>query len=338
MQNYYQLLNIDISADTQTIKQAYRKLCKIHHPDLNPYKKEAEELFKQIQRAYEVLSDPNKREAYKQQLQKEARKKQAQQDFVRRKQAQKYAQEKYEAFLRDLARKKQAEAQKQREAYERELQKQAEIRRQEKIKQQIELEKLKKQELKEQEEKRLAQQKKQEILFRQQEQLKRQRIKEKLEENAWTQAIIRNTIEDYQYFMLHFPNGKYLQEAQVRLHQLYQEEDYFKLTKQEEDFDIIYEMCEEGHLYENTLETCPYCEEESEFTELEYYALRFWEENPEDEIEISVETPNHKGKEEETSESPQKQNVSSFPCGFRFMLLWFFLLFLMLLLKSFWDS
>lgn len=339
MQNFFHLLNINIDADSQQIKQAYRKLCKIYHPDVNPDKKDTEEVFKKIQIAYEVLSNPEKRRIYKQNLEKEYKRKQSQQDFIRRKKAQKVAQEKYDAFLRDLARKKQAETQKQQEAYEKELQRQAELRKQEKIKQQIKLEKLKKQELKERKAKRLENKKKQEILFRQQAELKKQRLKEKLEENAWTHTIIKNTIEDYQYFMLNFPNGKYLQEAQIRLHQLYQEEDYFNLREKEEKIDIIYEICEEGHLYESTFETCPYCEEEHEFTNLDMYTLRFWEDNQAYEVEEVIEENIGKDtKNNKRQKADKKNSNSSFSGGFRFMLFWFFLVFILLLLKSFWDS
>ncbi|WP_028661136.1 molecular chaperone DnaJ [Nocardioides insulae] len=59
----YELLGIDRDADDATIKKAYRKLARQYHPDVNPGP-EAEEKFKEISHAYEVLSDPQKRAAY----------------------------------------------------------------------------------------------------------------------------------------------------------------------------------------------------------------------------------------------------------------------------------
>ncbi len=62
--DYYDVLGVDRQADDATIKKAYRKLAMKYHPDRNPDNKEAEEKFKEIGEAYEVLSDPDKRAAY----------------------------------------------------------------------------------------------------------------------------------------------------------------------------------------------------------------------------------------------------------------------------------
>ncbi|MDR2341462.1 MAG: molecular chaperone DnaJ [Campylobacteraceae bacterium] len=61
---YYEILEIDKNADNETVKKAYRKLALKYHPDRNQGDKEAEEKFKQINEAYQVLSDANKREIY----------------------------------------------------------------------------------------------------------------------------------------------------------------------------------------------------------------------------------------------------------------------------------
>jgi curved DNA-binding protein len=63
-QNYYALLSIDRTASLTTIKQAYRKLARQLHPDLNPDDEVAAEQFKVLNEAYEVLSDTTKRRQY----------------------------------------------------------------------------------------------------------------------------------------------------------------------------------------------------------------------------------------------------------------------------------
>lgn len=63
-QDYYEMLGVSKDASLQDIKKAYRKLAVKYHPDKNPGNKEAEEKFKQISDAYQVLSDEEKRAAY----------------------------------------------------------------------------------------------------------------------------------------------------------------------------------------------------------------------------------------------------------------------------------
>src|ERR1700729_3221728 len=65
-QNYYDLRGVARKAPVKDIRAAYRKLARKYHPDLNPGDKSAEEKFKQIQEAYEVLSDTKKRQMYDQ--------------------------------------------------------------------------------------------------------------------------------------------------------------------------------------------------------------------------------------------------------------------------------
>lgn len=62
--DYYKTLQIKKEASADDIKKAYRRLAKTSHPDLNPESKEAEEQFKEIAEAYQVLSDPDKRAQY----------------------------------------------------------------------------------------------------------------------------------------------------------------------------------------------------------------------------------------------------------------------------------
>ena len=64
MADYYDILGVTRSADEKEIRQAYRRLARQHHPDVNPGDEEAAERFKTINAAYEVLSDADKREKY----------------------------------------------------------------------------------------------------------------------------------------------------------------------------------------------------------------------------------------------------------------------------------
>src|SRR5262245_20933840 len=59
--NYYEILGVELFADTDSVKSAFRKLARQHHPDLNANNRQAEEKFKEINEAYEILSDPAKR-------------------------------------------------------------------------------------------------------------------------------------------------------------------------------------------------------------------------------------------------------------------------------------
>src|SRR5262245_22043614 len=62
--DYYSTLGVAKTATEKEIKQAYRKLARKHHPDVNPGDKSAEAKFKEINEAYEVLGDPAQRKKY----------------------------------------------------------------------------------------------------------------------------------------------------------------------------------------------------------------------------------------------------------------------------------
>jgi molecular chaperone DnaJ len=64
--DYYETLNVPRGADADEVRKSYRKLARKYHPDLNPGDKAAEERFKMVQEAYDVLSDQKKRQMYDQ--------------------------------------------------------------------------------------------------------------------------------------------------------------------------------------------------------------------------------------------------------------------------------
>src|SRR5499426_4517740 len=64
--DYYETLGVGRNAKEDEIKKTYRKLARKYHPDLNPNNKQAEEKFKEVQEAYEVLGDSEKRQKYDQ--------------------------------------------------------------------------------------------------------------------------------------------------------------------------------------------------------------------------------------------------------------------------------
>src|ERR1700738_2519634 len=64
--DYYETLGVARTADAEEIRKAYRKLARKYHPDLNPGDKSAEDRFKNVQEAYDILSDTKKRQMYDQ--------------------------------------------------------------------------------------------------------------------------------------------------------------------------------------------------------------------------------------------------------------------------------
>src|SRR5260370_2513191 len=64
--DYYETLGVPRNAFADDIRKSYRKLARKHHPDLNPGDKSSEDRFKNVQEAYDVLSDPKKRQMYDQ--------------------------------------------------------------------------------------------------------------------------------------------------------------------------------------------------------------------------------------------------------------------------------
>src|SRR5579871_2181440 len=64
--DYYKTLGVERGADAEEIRKAYRKLARKYHPDLNPGDKSAEERFKKVQEAYDILNDPKKKQMYDQ--------------------------------------------------------------------------------------------------------------------------------------------------------------------------------------------------------------------------------------------------------------------------------
>jgi len=66
VKDYYKVLGIERDADADAVKKAFRRLARQHHPDVNKGDKQAEERFKELNNAYETLSDPAKRKLYDQ--------------------------------------------------------------------------------------------------------------------------------------------------------------------------------------------------------------------------------------------------------------------------------
>ncbi|MEZ4870934.1 MAG: DnaJ domain-containing protein [Bdellovibrionales bacterium] len=64
MKDYYKILGVDRSANADEIKKAYRKLAVKYHPDKNPGNQNAEEKFKEVTEAYQILSDPEKKRMF----------------------------------------------------------------------------------------------------------------------------------------------------------------------------------------------------------------------------------------------------------------------------------
>lgn len=62
--NYYEVLGVSREASDEDIKKAYRKLAFEHHPDRNPHKKDADERIREINVAYEIIGDPERRRSY----------------------------------------------------------------------------------------------------------------------------------------------------------------------------------------------------------------------------------------------------------------------------------
>ncbi|NJN75760.1 MAG: J domain-containing protein [Synechococcaceae cyanobacterium RL_1_2] len=73
LKNYYEILAVPRDASPEMVKRAFRQLARRYHPDVNPGDRLAEEKFKDLNEAYEILSDPNKREQYNQYTRSQSR-------------------------------------------------------------------------------------------------------------------------------------------------------------------------------------------------------------------------------------------------------------------------
>ena len=62
--DYYKILEVDSNATAEQIKKSYRRLAMTYHPDRNPGNKAAEDMFKEVNEAYDVLSNPEKRKKF----------------------------------------------------------------------------------------------------------------------------------------------------------------------------------------------------------------------------------------------------------------------------------
>lgn len=74
--NYYEILGVSTEANENEIKSKYRKLAMKYHPDRNPDDKKAEEMFKKVSEAYEILGDKEKRKEYDKKISKTGEEKQ----------------------------------------------------------------------------------------------------------------------------------------------------------------------------------------------------------------------------------------------------------------------
>ena len=84
MLDYYAILEVSSSASTSEIKKSYRRLARLHHPDLNQDARDTQ--IKRLNEAYEVLRDPKKRAAYDMQRREKQQQAEAQAALVRRQQ------------------------------------------------------------------------------------------------------------------------------------------------------------------------------------------------------------------------------------------------------------
>ncbi len=99
--NYYRLLGIPPDSGQQKIKSAYRSLAKRFHPDRNKGSETAAELFRQVNHAYRVLSDPKLRENYDKKLAQQERQ-QPQPSYTRKKKRASDPQQKFNHFVKSL--------------------------------------------------------------------------------------------------------------------------------------------------------------------------------------------------------------------------------------------